>query len=41
MTVAELADWIQEKSRASICRAGDELKPVAQTADEAGESGGD
>jgi PTS system mannose-specific IIA component len=48
MTVAELADWIQEKSRASICRAGDgqppannELKPVAQTDDDVEEAGGD
>lgn len=48
MTLRELADWIQEKSRASICRAGDgqpsnnnEATPVTETADETEEAGGD
>lgn len=48
MTLSELADWIQEKSRASICRAeegqppaNNELKPVSQTADDVEEAGGD
>ena len=32
MTVAELADWIQEKSRASICRAVEGQPPAAAEA---------
>jgi PTS system mannose-specific IIA component len=32
MTVAELADWIQEKSRASICRAVEGQAPAAAEA---------
>jgi PTS system mannose-specific IIA component len=48
MTVSEVADWIQVKSRASICRAGEgpppannELNPVPQTTDKVKEVGGD
>ncbi|MGB3564413.1 MAG: PTS sugar transporter subunit IIA [Thermoanaerobaculia bacterium] len=49
MTLAKLADWIQEKSRASICRAGegqpanDTLKgaPQTQTTAEAKDGAGD
>lgn len=38
MRVSELADWILEKSRASICRA-EEVEP--QTANDVEEAGGD
>ena len=47
MTLVELADWIQEKSRASICRAGEgqaangTLKSVSRAVGEVEEGGSD